>query len=70
VAGAANAPAATATSVDGKGGAVDDARAAPIVAETRRALVLAAGILGPATLVTALAYYFGWRREREFAGYF
>ena len=27
-------------------------------------------ILGPATLVTALAYYSGWRREREFAGHF
>jgi hypothetical protein len=70
VAEAADAPAATVTTVDGRGGAVDDPPAAPVVAETRRALVLVGAILGPATLVTALAYYFGWRREREFAGYF
>src|SRR5919198_481590 len=24
----------------------------------------------PAALITALAFYFGWRRERAFAGYF
>jgi hypothetical protein len=70
VAGAVDAPAASAIRVDGQGGAVDDVTAAPVVAETRRALVVLAGIVGPATLVTALAYYFGWRREREFAGYF
>jgi hypothetical protein len=33
-----------------------------------------AGIIGtvvaPATLVTAIAFYFGWRREQAFAGYF
>jgi hypothetical protein len=33
-----------------------------------------AGIVGtvvaPATLVTAIAFYFGWRREQAFAGYF
>jgi hypothetical protein len=27
-------------------------------------------VVGPLTLLTALAYYFGWRRERAFAGYF
>ena len=31
---------------------------------------LVAGVLGPSTLVTALAYYFAWRREEAFAGYF
>jgi len=29
-----------------------------------------AAVVAPATLITAIAYYFGYRRERAFAGYF
>lgn len=35
-----------------------------------RLVALVAGVLGPSTLITALAYYFSWRREEAFAGYF
>ena len=41
-----------------------------LAADARKLLGLIAGIVAPATLLTALAYYFGWRRERAFAGYF
>lgn len=38
--------------------------------EGRRVLSLVAAVVAPATLITALAYYFGYRRERAFAEYF
>jgi hypothetical protein len=38
--------------------------------EGRRAIALIGAIVAPTTLVTALAFYFGWRREQAFAGYF
>jgi hypothetical protein len=43
------------------------------VTTTRAASRLAgllAGIVAPTALLAALAYYFGWRREEAFAGYF
>ena len=50
-----------------------EADAAATESVTRDASRLA-GIIGtvvaPATLVTAIAFYFGWRREQAFAGYF
>jgi hypothetical protein len=50
-----------------------EAEAAADESVTRDASRLA-GIVGtvvaPATLVTAIAFYFGWRREQAFAGYF
>jgi len=36
----------------------------------RRVAGLIAAVVAPVTLVTALAYYFGYRRESAFAGYF
>ena len=55
----------------------DAARAEPEAAETatveRDASRLAGliwSVVAPATLVSAIAYYFGWRREQAFAGYF
>jgi hypothetical protein len=44
-----------------------------IVTTTRATGRLAAvlvGVVAPTTLLVALAYYFGWRREEAFAGYF
>ncbi len=44
-----------------------------IVTTTRATSRLAAvlvGVVAPTTLLVALAYYFGWRREEAFAGYF
>lgn len=38
--------------------------------EGRRVLALIGAVVAPTTLVTGLAFYFGWRRERAFAGYF
>ena len=38
--------------------------------EGRRLLSVLAAVIAPATLITALAYYFGYRRERAFAGFF
>lgn len=35
-----------------------------------RIVGLLAGVVAPTTLLTALAFYFGWRREEAFAGYF
>lgn len=43
------------------------------VTTTRAASRLAgilAGVVAPTTLLAGLAYYFGWRREEAFAGYF
>src|SRR5690348_3289131 len=43
----------------------------PMLARDARTLAgLIGAVVAPATLVTALAYYFGYRRERAFAGYF
>jgi hypothetical protein len=39
-------------------------------ADTRQLLAWVGAVIAPLTLLTALAYYFGWRRERAFAGYF
>jgi hypothetical protein len=38
--------------------------------EGRRLVGLIAAVVAPVTLITALAYYFGYRREEAFAGYF
>jgi uncharacterized membrane protein len=35
-----------------------------------RVISLVAAVVAPTTLITALAYYFGYRRERAFAGFF
>jgi hypothetical protein len=35
-----------------------------------RVIGLVAAVVAPTTLITALAYYFGYRRERAFAGFF
>jgi hypothetical protein len=43
---------------------------APITAEGRRVVAVLGAVIAPTTLITALAFYFGWRRERAFAGYF
>jgi hypothetical protein len=43
---------------------------AALVRDARKLVALLGAVVAPATLVTALAYYFGWRRERAFAGYF
>jgi hypothetical protein len=37
---------------------------------TGRLVAVLVGIVAPTTLLVALAYYFGWRREEAFAGYF
>lgn len=47
----------------------DSPGVATIRATSKVAGVLAA-VVAPTTLVTALAYYFAWRREEAFAGYF
>jgi len=36
----------------------------------RRVAGLIVAVVAPVTLITALAYYFGYRREAAFAGYF
>ncbi|HEY2209483.1 MAG TPA: hypothetical protein VGH26_09350, partial [Gaiellaceae bacterium] len=36
----------------------------------RRVAGLIVAVVAPVTLITALAYYFGYRRESAFAGYF
>src|SRR2546423_8248003 len=41
-----------------------------IAGEGRRVLALVGALVAPTTLVTGLAFYFGWRREQAFAGYF
>ncbi len=46
------------------------ADAADAGADSRQLLAWIGAIVAPLTLLTALAYYFGWRRERAFAGYF
>ena len=38
--------------------------------EGRRVVGLVFAVVAPVTLITALAYYFGYRREEAFAGYF
>src|SRR5436305_913505 len=35
-----------------------------------RVVGLVAAVVAPTTLISALAYYFGYRRERAFAGFF
>lgn len=42
----------------------------PFGSEGRRVFSVLAAVVAHATLITALAYYFGYRRERAFAGYF
>ena len=37
---------------------------------TSRLAAVLVGVVAPTTLLVALAYYFGWRREEAFAGYF
>ena len=37
---------------------------------TGRLAAVLVGVVAPTTLLVALAYYFGWRREEAFAGYF
>jgi hypothetical protein len=46
------------------------ANPASLGGDARKLVALLGAVVAPATLVTALAYYFGWRRERAFAGYF
>lgn len=58
--------------VNGREGA-RQATAQPIAAiagGTGKLVGLLGAVIAPATLITALAFYFGWRRERAFAGYF
>lgn len=43
---------------------------ATIAVEGRRLLALIGAVAAPTTLVAGLAFYFGWRREQAFAGYF
>jgi hypothetical protein len=43
---------------------------AGIAGDSRKAVGVVGAVLGPAALITALAFYFGWRRERAFAEYF
>ena len=47
-----------------------DAGASAMTTDAARLLRLIGAIVAPTTLVTALAYYFGYRREEAFAGYF
>ena len=42
----------------------------PVGSEGRRIVGLVVALVAPTTLITALAYYFGYRREQAFAGYF
>jgi hypothetical protein len=42
----------------------------PFETEGRRVVGLIVAVIAPVTLITALAYYFGYRREQAFAGYF
>jgi len=71
---AAGSSAATAASIGGvPARSGDDGAAARSVdarRDMRRLVGSLAAVVGPLTLLTALAYYFGWRRERAFAGYF
>ncbi len=48
----------------------EDATAGDAGADSRQVLTWIGAVVAPLTLLTALAYYFGWRRERAFAGYF
>jgi hypothetical protein len=57
--------------------AEESARAEPAPAATAsagrdasRLAGLIGSVVAPATLVTGIAFYFGWRREQAFAGYF
>jgi hypothetical protein len=43
---------------------------ATIAVEGRRLLALIGAVVAPTTVVAGLAFYFGWRREQAFAGYF
>jgi len=43
---------------------------AAITSDSRRVLALIGAVVAPTTLVTAIAFYFGWRREQAFAGFF
>jgi hypothetical protein len=42
----------------------------PVGGGGSRVIGLVAAVVTPTTLITALAYYFGYRRERAFAGFF
>lgn len=42
----------------------------PFLGEGRKLVAVLTAVVAPTTLVTGLAYYFGFRRERAFAGYF
>jgi hypothetical protein len=55
---------------DGAGTVQAAAASTALVGDARKLLGLLGAVVAPATLVTALAYYFGWRRERAFASYF
>ncbi len=43
---------------------------APFIGEGRKLVGVLVAVVAPTTLVTGLAYYFGFRRERAFAGFF
>jgi len=46
------------------------AATATVERDASRLAGLIGSVVAPATLVSAIAYYFGWRREQAFAGYF
>lgn len=50
--------------------AADTETPSAMFGESRRVVGLIAAVVAPTTLITALAYYFGYRREQAFAGYF
>lgn len=69
--------------MDGCHGAIDALASSAVVSEAvqteapslvggggSRVIGLVAAVVTPTTLITALAYYFGYRRERAFAGFF
>jgi hypothetical protein len=50
--------------------AVETEALSPVSGGGSRVIGLVAAVVAPTTLITALAYYFGYRRERAFAGFF
>jgi hypothetical protein len=50
--------------------AVETETSSPVSGGGGRVIGLVAAVVAPTTLITALAYYFGYRRERAFAGFF
>ena len=46
------------------------AATATVERDASRLAGLVRSVVAPATLISGIAYYFGWRREQAFAGYF